>query len=152
MINIKLVCVGSLKEKFWVDAEKEYEKRLGKFCKIKVVELEQKDKLENVEKIKEAEGKEILENLEGKVYLLDIKGKELSSEEFAQEIDKSSLSSSTITFVIGGSCGVSNEVKDKIQNKISFGRATYPHNLARIILIEQIYRAFMILSGAKYHK
>ena len=152
MININLVCVGTLKEKFWVDAEKEYQKRLGKFCKIKVIELAQQDKFENAEKIKEAEGKEILENIEGKVYLLDIKGKELSSEEFAQEIDKSCLTSSTITFVIGGSCGVSEQVKTKIQNKISFGRVTFPHNLARIICQEQIYRAFMILSGAKYHK
>ena len=152
MINIKIVCVGDLKEKFWQEAEKEYLKRLSKFCKVSFCVLSQYDKLENPIKIKEAEGKEILSNLEGNVFLLDIQGKNISSEEMAGEIDKCFLSSNTITFVIGGSHGVSDEVKNKISSKISFGRVTYPHNLARIILLEQVYRSFMILSGAKYHK
>lgn len=152
MIEIKLVCVGNLKEKFWQDAVSEYSKRLTKFCKLKVVELEEQNKFSQIEKIKEVEGEEILSSIDGKTFLLDINGKELSSDDFAKEIEKTSMSNSTITFVIGGSYGVSDKVREKIKDKLSFGKATYPHNLARVILVEQIYRAFMINSGAKYHK
>ena len=152
MIAIKFVCVGNLKEKFWIDAIEEYKKRLAKFCKLEIVEVAEQNKYQDIKKIIETEGDEILKNIEGKVYLLDIKGKEYSSEEFAGEIEKDMLSFSTITFVIGGSYGVSEKVKTQIKDKLSFGKATYPHNLARVILIEQIYRAFMIQSGAKYHK
>lgn len=152
MITIKLVCVGNLKEKFWQNATDEYSKRLSKFCKLKIVELEEQNKYQDIEKIKEVEGKDILSYIEGKTFLLDINGKENTSEEFASIIQKTSLQASVITFVIGGSYGVSGEVKEKIKDKISFGKATYPHNLARVILVEQIYRAFMINSGAKYHK
>ena len=152
MINVKLVCVGNLKESFWKDAVGEYSKRLSKFCKLKIVELTEKNKFSDIERIKEEEGKEILANLEGKPFLLDIGGKLLSSEDFAKEIETSALSNSTLTFVIGGSYGVSKAVKDAIKDKISFGKITYPHNLARVILVEQIYRAFMINSGSSYHK
>jgi len=152
MITINILCVGNLKEKFWQDACKEYEKRLTKFCKVKVTELAEQNKYENIEKIKEVEGEDILSHLEGKCFLLDIGGKQHSSEEFAKEIEISSLNASTLTFVIGGSYGVSEKVRGQIKNKISFGRATYPHNLARVILLEQIYRSFMINGGGKYHK
>ncbi|MBQ8444697.1 MAG: 23S rRNA (pseudouridine(1915)-N(3))-methyltransferase RlmH [Clostridia bacterium] len=151
-MTVNLVCVGNLKEKFWIEASKEYEKRLSKFCKVKIIELAEQNKYDNIEKIKEFEGQDILNHLEGRTFLLDIGGKQYSSEEFAQEIEKTSISSSSITFVIGGSYGVSDRVKGAIKDKISFGRATYPHNLARIILLEQIYRAFMINGGGKYHK
>ena len=130
----------------------EYAKRLSKFCKLNILELPEQNKYEDIEKIKDMEGREILNNLQGKTYLLDLQGQNLSSEEFAKEIEKSSLNSSTITFVIGGSYGVSKEVKDQIKNKISFGKMTLPHNLARLVLVEQIYRAFMISSGSTYHK
>lgn len=152
MININIVCVGNLKEKFWKDASSEYEKRLSKFCKLKIIEIEEQNRFLEIDKIKEAEGLKILEHLEGECFLLDLNGKEYSSEEFADRLEKISLSSSLITFVIGGSYGVSDKVKNMIKNKIAFGRVTYPHNLARIILLEQIYRVFMINSGAKYHK
>lgn len=152
MIQIRLVCIGNLKEKFWKDGVMEYAKRLSKFCKLNILELPEQNKYEDIEKIKDMEGREILNNLQGKTYLLDLQGQNLSSEEFAKEIEKSSLNSSTITFVIGGSYGVSKEVKDQIKNKISFGKMTLPHNLARLVLVEQIYRAFMISSGSTYHK
>lgn len=152
MINIKLVCVGNLKEKFWVDSCEEYIKRLGRFCKVKVLSLEEQNKLEQVERIINQEGKEILSNIEGFPILLDIKGSLVTSEDVASIIQDKSLISSTITFVIGGSYGVSQEVKEKIPTKISLGRITLPHNLARVVLLEQVYRAFMINGGGKYHK
>lgn len=152
MLTINLVCVGNLKEKFWQDAEKEYSKRLSKFCNLKIFQVEEENSAGEVEKILSHEGKSILNHCKGKTYLLAIDGKNLSSEEFAKEIKDISLVDSQITFVIGGSYGVSNEVKEKIAKKLSFGKPTFPHNLARIMLLEQIYRAFMINSGSKYHK
>ncbi len=152
MINVRLVCVGNLKESYWREAEGEYKKRLSKFCKLEIIELDEKNKFEVIERIKDAESEEILASLSGKSILLDINGKQISSEEFSQKIEKLSLTESTITFVIGGSYGVNQSVKTKIEDKISFGRVTYPHNIARVLLLEQIYRAFMILSGSKYHK
>ena len=152
MIRIKLVCVGNLKEKFWEDAISEYSKRLSKFCKLEIVEVKEQNKYDDIEKIKQLEGQGILSQLEGKVYLLDLEGREVTSEVFASLIREDEISSSTICFVIGGSYGVDSAVKQKIKDKISFGKMTYPHNLARVVLIEQIYRDFMINSGAKYHK
>ena len=152
MITINLVCVGNLKEKFWQEASNEYAKRLSKFCKLNIIEVAEQNKYENIEKIKEVEGQDIISRLAGKCFLLEIGGKQYTSEEFATVIEASLLSSSTLTFVIGGSYGTSEEVKNKIKNKLSFGKATYPHNLARVILLEQIYRAFMINGGGKYHK
>lgn len=152
MINIRIVCVGNLKESYWREAEGEYKKRLSKFCKLEIVELDEKNKFDIIDKIKDAESEEIMASLTGKSILLDLNGKQISSEEFSEKLDKLSLTESTITFVIGGSYGVNQSVKTKIEDKISFGRVTYPHNIARVLLLEQIYRAFMILSGSKYHK
>ncbi len=151
MLNINIVCVGKLKEQFWKDAEKEYSKRLTKFCNLKIIEIDDVNQGEMLKDL-EIEGKAILNQIKGKTYLLAIKGKEYSSEDFAEELENLKLNNSQISFVIGGSNGVSNDVVKKIPNKISFGKVTYPHNLARIILLEQIYRAFMINSGSKYHK
>lgn len=155
MININIICVGNLKEKFWQEASKEYEKRLSRFCKLNIIELAEQNKYEDTTKILEVEGQEILKTIEnkgGRSFLLAIGGKQFSSEEFADTIENTSLTSSTLNFIIGGSYGTSEGVNQKIKDKISFGKATYPHNLARIILLEQIYRAFMLKSGAKYHK
>ncbi len=151
MININIVCVGKLKENFWKEAEQEYLKRLSRFCNLKIIEIEESNQIQ-IEKALEIEGKDILSQIKGKTYLLAIKGKELSSEDFAKEIENSKLESSQLTFVIGSSNGVSQEVQKNLPNKISFGKVTYPHNLARVILLEQIYRAFMINTGSKYHK
>ena len=152
MININIVAVGLLKEDFWKDAQSEYQKRLSKFCKLNIIQLQDQTKYDEEGKILAEEEKLIEKNLQGKVYLLEINAKMFSSEEFAYEIEKTSQTNSTITFVVGGSYGVSQGIKEKIKDKISFGKITLPHNLARVVLLEQIYRAFMILSGAKYHK
>lgn len=155
MITINLICVGNLKEKFWKEASAEYEKRLSKFCKLNIIELDEQNKYQDINKILQIEGEEILNALnerKGKNFLLAIGGKQHSSEEFANVIEESSMLASTINFIIGGSYGTSKEVSDKIKDKISFGKATYPHNLARIILLEQIYRSFMLKGGGKYHK
>ena len=152
MINIKIICIGNLKEKFWIEASKEYQKRLQRFCKLSIVELQEQNKFNNIESILENEGRDIISNLTDKNILLDIYGKTITSEELAKKIESFSQTYSHLTFVIGGSYGVSNEVKEKITDKISFGKITLPHNLARIVLLEQIYRAFMINNGGKYHK
>ena len=151
-MQIRLVCVGNLKEKFWQSAIEEYKKRLQKFCNLQIIELDEQNKYQEVSKILSEEGKSIIANLGGYNILLDIEGKAYSSEELANKIKQTLLTSSTITFIIGGSYGVSDEVKKSVQERISFGRITMPHNLARVVALEQIYRAFMINSGAKYHK
>ena len=150
MLRVNLVCVGNLKEKFWVDATNEYIKRLSRFCQLKVVEIEEQTHLEG-DKLLEKEGKDIIKKMGENPYLLAIEGREFSSPDFASFIDKA-CQEGEITFIIGGSYGVSEEVKRAVKGEISFGKATYPHNLARVILLEQLYRAFMINSGAKYHK
>ena len=151
-MQIRLVCIGNLKEKFWQSATEEYKKRLQKFCNLQIIELDEQNKYQDVNKILSEEGKSIIANLGGYNILLDIEGKAFSSEDLANKIKQTLLSSSTITFIIGGSYGVSDEVKRSVQERISFGRITVPHNLARVVALEQIYRAFMINSGAKYHK
>ena len=149
---IRIVCVGNLKEKYLKEAANEYLKRLSKFAKVNVIELKEQNKLVNLMLIKEKEGEEILENLSSFNVLCDLGGKSLSSEEFANSIEKLTLTNSKITFVIGGSYGVSEKVKNACQMKISFSKMTFPHNLFRIMLLEQIYRAFTILNGVSYHK
>lgn len=152
MIHIKILAVGNLKESFWQQAENEYVKRLKKFCELQIVELAEQNILSDIEKIKSREGEDIISHITGLPILLDIDGKEYSSENFAKYISNIAQTNSTITFVVGGSYGVSEAVKAKISHKMSFGKLTLPHNLARIVLLEQIYRAFMIASGSKYHK
>lgn len=159
-MNIKIVCVGKLKEKYFKDAIAEYEKRLSRFAKVKVVQVPDEkapEKLSDAqdEQVKEIEGKRILSKIKDKeyVYVTAIKGKQRSSEEFAKEIaDLGTYGHSDITFVIGGSLGTSDEVNKRGNDMISFGKLTMPHQLMRVVLIEQIYRAFMINSGSPYHK
>lgn len=151
-MNIVLLCVGSLKERFWEDATKEYQKRLQKFCKLEIKELSEQNKFSGIDKIIAEEGKEIIANIKGYSILFDIEGKEQSSEQFAKNISSLFQKSSTLTFIIGGSYGVSEEVKKRVDERLSFGKITLPHNLARVVALEQIYRAFMINGGGKYHK
>ena len=152
MLTINLLCVGNLKEKFWTDAQNEYAKRLSRFCKLNIIEITEQNKYNEIDKILQVEGQDLINKLSGYGLLLDINGKQLSSEEFADKIKGIELNNSTITFVIGSSHGVSQEVKNKIKDKLSFGKATYPHNMVRIILLEQIYRCFMINNNSNYHK
>lgn len=152
MISINLVCVGNLKEKFSKDEQAEYIKRLSAFCNLKIVEIKEQNQLENPLTIVEKEGQDIIKNLKGYVILCDIKGKQLSSEELAEKFKNLMMTSSCITFVVGGSYGVSDEVKKLANEKISFSPMTFPHNLFRIMLLEQTYRAFTIIENKSYHK
>ncbi|WP_302046781.1 23S rRNA (pseudouridine(1915)-N(3))-methyltransferase RlmH [Ligilactobacillus agilis] len=159
-MNIKIIGVGKLKEKYLKQGIAEYAKRLGKFCKFEIVEVPDEKAPEKLsaaemEGVKEKEGERILAKIKDKEYVfaLAIEGKERSSEEFAQEIAQlTTYGRSDITFVIGGSLGLSPAVLKRAETKISFGRFTLPHQLMRLVLSEQIYRAFMINNGSPYHK
>lgn len=152
MITINLVCVGNLKERFWREAQDEYKKRLSRFCKLNIIEVEERNNESTTEITLLKEGKDIINKSKGYIILMDRLGKTMPSEEFARNIEKLSLTNSEITFIIGSSCGVSKEVKDAANKLISFGQSTFPHNLARVMLLEQIYRAFCINNNIKYHK
>ena len=143
---IKIICIGKLKEKYWKDAVDEYAKRMGKYHKIEIIEL-------NDSNIKEEE-KLILNKLDEKDYniLLDINGNKLSSEELADKIDKTFITNSNICFIIGGSSGVGEEVRRRVNYRLSFSNLTFPHQLFRVMLLEQIYRCFKIINNETYHK
>lgn len=159
-MNIKIVCVGKLKEKYFKDGIAEYVKRMSRFAKVKIVQIPDEKAPEKLspaemEQVKEIEGKRILDKIKDKeyVYVTAIKGKERSSEAFAKELSNlTTYGHSDITFVIGGSLGTSDAVNKRADDLISFGKFTMPHQLMRLVLIEQIYRAFMINSGSPYHK
>ena len=152
MINIQIVAIGKIKEKYFIDAIGEYAKRLGKFCKFSVVELPEKSEQQNISKKIEEESTLLLDACKGVVVLLDRQGQDCSSEDLAKLIDKASMKASTISFVIGGSNGVSDLLKHNADHVISFGKITFPHQLFRVVLVEQIYRAFSINAGLPYHK
>ncbi len=151
-MTINLICVGNLKEKFSKDEQNEYLKRLSAFCKLNVLEIKEQNQLENANLILEKEGEEICKKLKGYVILCDIESKQMTSPEFALKIENLMQQNSTITFVVGGSYGVSEKVKALCHETVSFSKMTFPHNLFRIMLLEQIYRAFMISAGKSYHK
>ena len=151
-MTINIVCVGNLKEKFSKEHQEEYCKRLSAFCKLNIIEIKEQNQLSNPEMILEKEGEEILKKLKGYSILCDINSTEIGSEKFAKKLKDLSLKTSTLSFVIGGSYGVSQSVRDRCDERISFSPMTFPHNLFRIMLLEQIYRGFMIESGKSYHK
>lgn len=158
-MNISIICVGKIKEKFYTEALKEYVKRIGRFASIDITEIPDESIPQNpsekqMEQIKEREGEKILSKIRSQSFVIAmcIEGKLISSEELAATMKNSFLSSSRITFIIGGSLGLSYAVKKRADLRISFGRITLPHQLMRVVLSEQIYRAFMINAGAAYHK
>ncbi len=158
-MKISLICVGKIKEKFFTDAINEYKKRLGRFCDFEITEIPDLSIPDNAgasekEKIKEREGEKILEKIKSGAYVvtLCIEGKTLSSEELAKTMLDATQTTSHIIFIIGGSLGLSDAVKAKSHLRLSFGRMTLPHQLMRVVLSEQIYRAFMINSNTGYHK
>ena len=159
MLAINIVCVGKLKEKFFKDAINEYSKRLSRYCKLDIIEL-QDEKIPNnpsdkqIQEIKEKECNNILSHIKKDSYIiaLDLTGKQLSSEELSEKIDSLSLSTSHITFIIGGSLGLTKKVLTCSNCILSFSKMTFPHLLIRIFLLEQIYRAFKISAGETYHK
>lgn len=159
-LNIKIIGVGKLKEKYFKDGIAEYSKRLGRYCKFEIVEVADEKAPETLssaemKEVMAKEGERILSKIKDReyVYALAIKGKERTSEEFAKEINQlTTYGHSDITFVIGGSLGLSPEVLKRANEQISFGRFTLPHQLMRLVLSEQIYRAFTIINGLPYHK
>ena len=158
-MKVTLICVGKVKEKFYRDAIKEYEKRLGAYIKLNTIEIsDEKVKVENDSEIAlamEKEGNNILSKIKDNQYVitLEILGKNLSSEEFASKIDNLMLiGKSDITLVIGGSYGLSDNVKKRSDFALSFSKMTFPHQMMRVVLLEQVYRAYRIITGASYHK
>lgn len=159
-MKIKIVTVGKLKEKYLKDGIAEYSKRISRFATIEIIELADEktpDRASDSEnaKILDVEGNRILSKIGDREFVvaLAIEGKTLSSEELSKQLEQASINGfSTLTFVIGGSLGLSKEVKKRANLSVSFGRLTLPHQLMRLVLTEQIYRAFTIQQGSPYHK
>lgn len=150
---IKIICVGKLKESYLKEAQLEYLKRLKKYTSVNLIKLT--DSNIDDEKIAlEKEKEQILKYIKPKDYIitLEIEGKELSSIELADKLDKTLITSSDITFIIGGSYGIHHDIKEKSNYKLSFSKMTFPHQLFRILLLEQLFRSYKILNNEKYHK
>ncbi|TFZ41327.1 23S rRNA (pseudouridine(1915)-N(3))-methyltransferase RlmH [Soehngenia longivitae] len=159
-MEINIIAVGKLKEKYLQDGIDEYIKRLSKFAKVNIIEIQDEKLKENIsfkeiEKIKQIEGNKILSHIKSKDYIISLalNGKTLDSVEFSETLSKIMIDGySSITFIIGASLGLSQDVLDKSDLKLSFSKFTFPHQLMRLILIEQIYRAFKIINNETYHK
>lgn len=159
-MNISVISVGKLKEKYLKLGIEEFSKRLSKYCKLDLIELEDEKCPENLsekdmEIVKNKEGQKILSKIKNNSYViaLAIDGKNLSSEELADTISKLAVrGNSHITFIIGGSLGLSDEVLKRADYKLSFSKMTFPHQLMKLILLEQVYRAFRINNNEPYHK
>lgn len=159
MIHIEIICVGKIKETFFKDAILEYSKRLSKFCKLNIIELPDEkipDKCSELTEvqIKQKESNNIISHIKKDSYCiaLDLNGKEFSSIDLSQKLNNLSLKTSLVTFIIGGSLGLSPNVISYCDESICFSKLTFPHNLFRIILLEQIYRSFKIINNETYHK
>ena len=153
MLKVNIVCVGTIKEKFFTDAISEYSKRLTKFCKLQIFEVAEESKEQSIEKKIEIESERLKNACRGFIILLDRCKQEVSSEELSNMLDTlKSAGTSEVSFVIGGSNGVSEEFKRQANKCVSFGKITFPHQLFRVVLLEQIYRAFTISAGLPYHK
>jgi len=150
---IKIICVGKIKEKYLIDAINEYTKRLSKYTKINIIEVTDIDN-PNREIILAKEKDLIKKHIDEKDYVitLEIEGNMLNSEELAKKIDNIFISNSNITFIIGGSYGIHDEIKKRSNYKLSFSKLTFPHQLFRVNLLEQIYRSYKINNNESYHK
>ncbi len=159
-MKITICCVGKVKEKFYVQAIEEYSKRLSRYCKLEIIEVQDEKTPDNASEnlnlqIKQKEGERILAAIKDDAYVcaLAIEGKMLDSVELSQKIDRLGIEGkSNIVFVIGGSLGLSKEVLDRADYYLSFSKMTFPHQLMRVILLEQIYRSYRIIKGEPYHK
>ena len=160
MVSINVICVGKLKEKYLKDAVLEYSKRLSKYCNLNIIEISDEklpNKINNsiIDEIKEKECRKILNNIKKDSYIisLDLKGKEYSSEEFSTKIQDITIKGfSSITFIIGGTLGITNEILNKSNELICFSKMTFPHQLIRVFLLEQIFRGFKIAHNETYHR
>ena len=148
---MRIICVGKVKEKFFVDAMNEYSKRISKYTKLEIIEIP--DEANESIALKK-EGEKILSKIKDNDYVvtLEIEGNSLTSLEFAKKIDNNFNSNKNLTFVIGGSYGLDESVKSRSDYKLSFSKFTFPHQLFRLILLEQIYRAYKIINNENYHK
>ena len=159
-MKISIACVGKIKEKFYRDAVAEYEKRLSRYCKLEILEVADEKTPDGAgaaleEQIREKEGRRLLEKIREDAFVctLEIEGRRLSSEAFAGWMEGLTVrGTSHIVFVIGGSLGLHESVRRRSDMALSFSDMTFPHQLMRVILVEQIYRAFRIIQGAPYHK
>jgi len=159
-MNVSIICVGKIKEKFYREAIGEYSKRLSRYCKLDIVEVADEKTPDNAStkeelQIKDKEGESILKNIRDNVYVIamDIKGEMSTSELLAGKIKDLGISGdSNITFVIGGSLGLAKKVLDRADYRLSFSRMTFPHQLFRVMILEQVYRGFRINAGEPYHK
>lgn len=159
MLNINIICVGKIKEKYLKEAIEEYSKRLSKYCKLYITELADEkipDKLYSKleQEIKTKECNNIINHIKKDSYViaLDLNGKEFTSEEYSKQLEKISMENSHITFIIGGSLGLTEDLLKKCNLKICFSKMTFPHQLIRIFLLEQTFRAFKIQNGETYHR
>ncbi|MBQ6397856.1 MAG: 23S rRNA (pseudouridine(1915)-N(3))-methyltransferase RlmH [Oscillospiraceae bacterium] len=160
MLVIKLICVGKMREKYYIEAFEEYRKRLGAYCRLECAELTEQRLTDNpspgeIAAALEREGAEILRNIPADAFCvaLCVEGKERSSEDFAALFRERELSGKPkLCFLVGGSYGMSETVKSRADLKLSMSKMTFPHHLARVMLAEQIYRAFKIGEGSRYHK
>ena len=150
---IKLIVIGQLKEKYLKEAVEEYKKRISKYTNIEIIELKDEGLVEDNKAI-ELEGEKIKKHISNKDYVitLEIEGKELNSIEFAEKIRNIQIEYPNISFIIGGSNGLSNEIKELSNYHLSFSKMTFPHQLFRVLLLEQIYRSYKIINNEKYHK
>lgn len=156
MLKINLIAIGDIKEKYLKDATNEYLKRLTRFAEVKIIELKENNPKSNYPaEIKSALQKdktEIEKHIKGYCLCLDIEGKMLTSEEFSKSIEKISINNSEISFIIGASNGLDEELKSRCNLRLSFSKMTFPHQLMRVIFLEQLYRAFTISNNISYHK
>lgn len=150
---IKIITVGQIKEKYLQDAINEYKKRLSKYTNIEVIEVKDEGLVEEVKAIK-LEAEKIKKHINDRDYIvtLEIEGKQMTSVEFANKIDNILIENSNIDFIIGGSYGLSDEIKNMSKLHLSFSKMTFPHQLFRVLLLEQIYRAYKINNNESYHK
>ena len=150
---IKIVCVGQIKEKYLKDAITEYQKRISKYTKLNIIEVKDYD-YDDINKVLQEEKEQIEKHIDSKDYLitLEIEGKQITSEELAKTLDNTLTINSNITFVIGGSYGIDQSIKNKANFHLSFSSLTFPHQLFRVLLLEQIYRAYKINNNESYHK
>ncbi len=159
-MRITVVCVGKIKEKYFTMGIDEYSKRLSRYCKLEIIQVPDEKTPDNASEaeelmIKKKEGERILKNIKDNAYViaLAIEGKMLTSEELADKIDKLGVGGdSHIVFVIGGSLGLDDEVLKRADFKLSFSKMTFPHQMMRMVLLEQVYRGYRIINGEPYHK
>lgn len=160
MLALTVICVGRLKERYLIDACDEYKKRLSVLCKLNIIEippqkLSDSPSQSQIKKALELEGKKIIEKIpnNSKIYALCIEGSLLSSEQLSDALQQAAVDGkNTAVFIIGSSCGLSDEVKNRSDVRLSMSKMTFPHQLARVMLLEQLYRATQISIGTKYHK